>query len=497
MAVSIADIKEFGRIDAESELQLAEFFLRTDAYRRIDEQERIVVVGRKGTGKTAIYKALLDRAEEYINVFGSGLQFQDYPWGTHQDVQDSAAAPVERYTASWKFLIYVELAKAVLSKKEHKPEAGTNAAKAAKVLRDFIQTNWGGIDFEFGDTFRKREYSFKIEPTVLGNKLGSLDVNKVPRDRLGGFLSEANRWLQSLLGYLLTTDRYYFVLFDDLDRGYDPSDEEYGARLIGLLLAARDVYNWADGQGLMVAPTVFIRSDIYDGLSFPDKNKITQNLVETLTWTDEDEGENSLKALIEQRIRVITGAGDPNPWDLVFEEQLMRGTQPKFKHMAARTYLRPRDMIQFANLCLIEARKAGVTRIRNEDIAAARPSYSEYLVGELDDEIHEVASDWRSYLDVLRRVHTVRFGRAAFEDAFEALKLGKRKLSVDDALELLYRFSIIGFTKIGGGGYGGSAVAFRYRSPSVNFDPAAPNFNVHLGLKDALELVEAGEERRR
>jgi hypothetical protein len=151
-------------------------------------------------------------------------------------------------------------------------------------------------------------------------------------------------------------------------------------------------------------------------------------------------------------------------------------------------------MIQFANLCLDEAKASVAERIENKHIAAARPSYSEYLVGELDDEIHEISEDWRRYLDVLRRVHTLRFQRDAFDTAFEALKLQRLDLSVDDALELLYRFSIIGFTKIGGGGYGGSAVAFRYRSPTVSFDPAAPYFSVHLGLKEALELVEAGEE---
>ena len=489
----LESIPRFGRIDAESESQLMEFFLRTDAYRRIDEQERIVVVGRKGTGKTAIYKALIQRASDFLDVFGSGLQFQDYPWGTHQEVQDEEAAPVERYLASWKFLVFVELAKAVLRSEEHTPPPGTTAAKAADVLSQFIKTNWGEIDFKFGDTFRKRHYSFKFEPTVLGSKLGSLEIDKLPRDRLGTFLSEANRWLEYCLGELLTDDRWYFVLFDDLDRGYDPDDDDYSARLIGLLLAARDIFNWGAGRNLTIAPTVFIRSDIYDALSFPDKNKITQNLVETLTWTDEDEGENSLKALIEQRIRVITDTDTDSPWDEVFDSQLMRGTQPKFKHMATRTYLRPRDMIQFANLCLERAKQTGAERITNQDIAAARPAYSEYLVSELDDEIHEVSAEWRRYLDVLRRVHTVRFKRDDFEAAFKAIKLDQLDRGVDDVLELMYRFSIIGFTKIGGGGYGGSAVAFRYRSPAVSFDPAALQFSVHLGLKDALELVEAGE----
>src|SRR5687767_5960786 len=108
-------IPEFGRIDAESEDQLGAFFLRTEAYQRIEDQKRLVVVGRKGTGKTAIYKVLAERPDAFIDVFVAPLRFRDYPWGTHAQVQDNAAAPVERYSSSWKFLILVELAKMVLT----------------------------------------------------------------------------------------------------------------------------------------------------------------------------------------------------------------------------------------------------------------------------------------------------------------------------------------------------------------------------------------------
>jgi hypothetical protein len=231
-------------------------------------------------------------------------------------------------------------------------------------------------------------------------------------------------------------------------------------------------------------------------LSFSDKNKITQNLVEPLIWSDEESGENSLKALIDQRIKVILDSPKAD-WDLVFEDQLMRGSQPKYKHMAARTYLRPRDMIQCANLCLKEAQREKSESITNQDIAQARPAYSRFLVTQLDDEVHPVAPEWRRYMDALRRIHTMRFRREDFAAVYDELRLEGLGLRVEDSLELLYRFSIIGFTKIGGAGYGGSAVAFKYRSPDINFDPAAPVFTVHPGLKEALELIESSEKASR
>jgi hypothetical protein len=488
-------LTEFGRIDAESEQQLGQFFLRTDGYRRIEDQRHIIVTGRKGTGKTAIYKTLLERpVNDYSNVLVAGLQFHNYPWSVHGDVTDEDGSSVERYFNSWKFLILVELSKLVLDEPEHELPEDEKATEAAEVLRRFIQANWGTVSFEFRDIFKQKKYHFAFEPTVFGNSLGSLKVENVPRDHLAGFLVEANRWLLECLSHVLAKDFWYYVLFDGLDLAYDPDDEEYNARLVGLLLAARDVFNWASDRGLSMAPVVFLRSDIYDALQFPDKNKVSQNLVESLTWNDdEDGGDESLKTLINQRIRVMLGE-DSADWDLIFDDQLMRGTQTKFKHMAARTYLRPRDMIMFGNCCLDEARKSAAEKITNQNVSQARPKYSEYLVSELDDEIHPVLDNWKACLDVLRRIHTVRFNRDTFVECYDELKLeGKIKLSVDDALELLYGFSVIGFTKIGGAGYGGSATAFRYKSPTISFDPAASSLAVHLGLKEALELVESGD----
>jgi hypothetical protein len=149
-------------------------------------------------------------------------------------------------------------------------------------------------------------------------------------------------------------------------------------------------------------------------------------------------------------------------------------------------------MIQFGNECLKEAKRAKDEYVTNDDVGRARRAYSEYLIRELDDEIHASHPRWMKLLDVLRRVHTVRFSREDFEGAFEALNTGREGYTVDTALEVLYRYGIVGFAKIGGGG-GGSAIAFSYKHARLNFDPAASAFTVHPGLKEALDLVEASE----
>jgi hypothetical protein len=97
---TLEQIESFGGVAAENDDLLADFFirttayLRTTAYRRIVEQQRFIVVGRKGTGKTAIYRQLQQAGQEPDSC-SVGLEFLNYPWGAHQEVANTLAAPVE------------------------------------------------------------------------------------------------------------------------------------------------------------------------------------------------------------------------------------------------------------------------------------------------------------------------------------------------------------------------------------------------------------------
>jgi len=103
-----------------------------------------------------------------------------------------------------------------------------------------------------------------------------------------------------------------------------------------------------------------------------------------------------------------------------------------------------------------------------------------------------VESDWKDYLEVLRRIGAMRFTGDAFRKAYAATK--KRvefTLSEEEMLAFLYRYSIVGFERAVGGA--GLVEHFRYQDEAVRFNPEARGFLVHRGLKEALELREAGE----
>ena len=165
-----------------------------------------------------------------------------------------------------------------------------------------------------------------------------------------------------------------------------------------------------------------------------------------------------LKALMDTRIRVLLELSDAvasDPWFLVFDEDVMRGTQHKYRHMVDRTYLRPRDMIQFGNCCLDAARRrvaqgdASDSRVTNDDVTAARTAYSNYLRAELADEIHAHHADWERWLELLRRCETLTFSRERFDEVCEDSPEVLGGAASTDVLDAFYSFGVIGFGEVG------------------------------------------------
>ncbi len=62
-------------------------------------------------------------------------------------------------------------------------------------------------------------------------------------------------------------------------------------------------------------------------------------------------------------------------------------------------------------------------------------------------------------------------------------------LPLDEALQFLYRYSIIGFERKAPTG-SGLVHHFRYQDEEVLFEPDARSFMVHRGLKEVLGLTE-------
>ena len=301
---------------------------------------------------------------------------------------------------------------------------------------------------------------------------------------------EVNRQIGEHVVRSLHPDHHYYICFDQLDLGLSVTDQAYSHRLVGLILAAREINRLAREAGKKLSIIVFLRDDIYNVLHFEDKNKVTENNVSTIEWKVGGSG-LTLKSLMERRFgEVLSGSGSID-WDQIFNEtREMPGRQRKYIHICDRTFLRPRDMIKFCNEILKafkEEARAGREQFDNEEVIAARGLYSDYLLRELDDEIAKQVPAYKEYLEVVRSLGRTQFTVSQFDELWKK-RTSLKDVGSSEGLRQLFEFSVVGFLKPGGGG-GGSKYIWRYQDSSARFSYEAETFRVHAGFKEALDLA--------
>ncbi|WP_457578946.1 P-loop ATPase, Sll1717 family [Ensifer adhaerens] len=476
---SLSELNSFGDVAAEDDAVL-DYFLSTNAVESIEGGKAFLVLGRKGTGKTALVRYF---SEGKASGTSRPLSLRGYPWGIHAQRVDRGASEIEAYVSSWRYLIAVELASLLLTL------PGSSRTHKSEVLSKFLEENYGGPNPDLSKILQPKRISVSkltLMPAILGNQLGGVELERKQGDHNFGL--ELNALSQSIMNAVIDAAKDMNVQslslhFDELDQGLDRLNDERRRMLIGLVLAAREVRRESASEGLAINPVVYLRSDLWDEMNFSDKNKISQSLTLHLNWKSDE-----LLSLINARLRAKLGTGAT--WDSVSAPDLMRGSQTKWNHVLARTFNRPRDVIQFLNIALAEAKRRDEinTVIRNEDIVASRDAYSAYLKSELDDEVGPHWPQWIEALGACSNISTLTFEREQFKVQYTKRKTSGNPVDGDTALELMHRFSVVGYETRSG--YGGSAWSFRYSDPSAGWDNSASRFKVHLGLKEYAKLRE-------
>jgi hypothetical protein len=489
-------VENFGGTDADNDDLLLKAFEDHQAYLDILGRKRHLVIGRKGSGKTAIFKKLI--TTRTYDFFAYGHTFSDYPWHYHQ-LQGRVGIPdFDKYTHSWKYLALMSLAKIALNQDASLPTT-TESLDDLVRLESFVVDTYGSRDPDLSQIFQPTK-SLRLKPHFdLDFKIlkAGISPEAVPITELPVIVQEVNAAFSRILLDVLNPEHNYLIAFDQLDLGFDPSSPDYANRLIGLLLASRDLNLQAKAAGRKVFIAVFLRDDIYDSLHFEDKNKMTENYV-SIIERDTPRASKTLKSLMERRFSILLGEDEEEEirWEQVFNEtREMPGHQTKYDHMRDRTYLRPRDMIKFSNSTLsaykqrIASNEADgdTSKIDNLDVHNARVEFSEYFLNELDDEVHKHVPGYEQYLDLLRVLGTWQFDRKEFEELYSK-QYPNNSASAISVIETLYNFSIVGFYRAGGRGFGGSEYIFKYREDRVRFDPTSDRFRIHPGLIEVLGL---------
>ncbi len=168
-------------------------------------------------------------------------------------------------------------------------------------------------------------------------------------------------------------ERPLVLELDRLDDAWDGSDESQSL-LIGLLKASKDINDRFRNRG--VGPSrvlVFLRTDIYGGLRFDDKDK-HRPFEQPITWSSDQ-----LADLVSRRLpSTVTFEG-------IFEHGKMRGSTLPVDYLLRRTFMRPREVLQFVDLCFKEAGPEAV-EVSKKQLRTAELTFSSWKVDDLKQE---------------------------------------------------------------------------------------------------------------
>ena len=480
LANDLQNLDSIGEVNAEEDSVL-QYFVKTEATSKVATNRVYLVLGRKGAGKTALVRHFTKDDNDPLQ---RALNLRSYAWNIHKAVADNRGTEIEAFVASWRYVIATQAASALLEKYNR------DVSDAARTLRDFFSQNYGDTRVDLAKIFAVKRLIFSkatIEPRVAGFGAGSISFEK--QEQQFGFVIDAvtDTIIEHCKTIISRNGTPLVALhFDELDTGIEKLERDRQLMIAGLVLAAQSIRRSLGVREAKIRAFIYLREDIWQAFSFSDRNKITHGAAQLLLWTRE-----TLRELVDIRIRSISG-GNFDFDDLV-DDQNMPGKQSKWDYIVNRTHDRPRDVIAFINQ-ILEARRDKAAKITNADMVAARPRYSSYFKGEVEDEIRAHWPEWEEALQAIGDIGYLTFEREDFIERYnKRVSKGNTVKDGARALEMFFNYSIIAYLRPRP--RGGTDWIWKYKQPDQNFDANAERFKVHTGLQDYANL--RSERRRR
>ncbi len=353
-----------GDIRAEHDQEMLKLaFYETPDYRTlIESTDRPLVVGRRGTGKSALCYQLkkywqkgsnttaIEIIPEEDQVIGLRALFQVFG-NKYNHIKAGARI-------AWKYAVLLEVAIRLL-------ESHRLSRNDFNALVDHHTQKWRRL----GKTIASRVRTLlteKIQPggspeTIIAGLAQSLQLSDLQND----------------LTQIVAKSRTSFILLiDQLDEGFDP--DELGVGLVGgFVHAAVDVNSQVPG----IQAYIFLRDNIFKALAQldPDYSKNIEGRFLRLHWD-----EHQLFDLVCARLRVafhLDADGNRKIWNRCTADDLQESLG--FEKCLRLTLWRPRDVLSLLNEAFYIAQKQGRQTLILKDIESTAREISNTRLDDL------------------------------------------------------------------------------------------------------------------
>jgi len=455
------------RLDAHfiESLSIAHFELLTDGeaffYSRISQtfevprqsrgishwiKNTFFVIGRKGTGKSAIYNWINQVQNDY-DALVSNLSFKDFPFEKLLKLSDDNFSKPNQYQSIWRNIILTEIAVLIVTDQKCEPDENF------RQLRQYV-------DLVFGQnlTDLHKQITTKVEKNTVGlSYVALLSSENSQSFTLGNGLDNIttlNRMLETCIrNYLKCKGTMrYIVQFDQLDDNYNQYIENTGffQSIISLFKAAYDINQTFRSENIPAKTVVYLRSDIFYKINqFDAESARWDQFRYHLNWSivNRTDWQNPrLLKLINKRIsNSLPEISSENIFDLIFNNENVNivsngKKEDVFKYIIARTFHRPRDVIQF---CIkIKEQASTMNKYYYQTIINGEKEYSLWLLSELSNEIAPQIKEIDTLYEFIRLLGTGTYSLTDFKLKYAKFQ-GKIAIDAEDLLNILYNSGVI------------------------------------------------------
>ena len=392
---------------AENEFQTLEhYYLRGDEFTRTLRGEVNVVVGRKGTGKTALFSQVRNDLRRnpnrvVVDLKPEGYQLVKLREAVLDYLTDGAKAHL--LTAFWEYILTLEVAYKLLEKDRVRHVRDHEIRPHYLELRDAYHHSPNVVVGDFSERLWElsstvcEEFVDQFGP-IAGQQLTSDEVTEIIH-------SDQLRKLRDVVsGYVDFKDAVW-VLFDNLDKGWSvpgPSSDDI-LILRCLIDAARKMQREMQRRNHDFHCVVFIRNDVYQ-LLMEESPDFGKEMRVSLDWRDAE----LLREMLRRRL-VLNGFDEDTTFHDIWPSLCISHykAEETSQYMIDRCLMRPRNLLKIFNHCKASAVNFGRSRIDPQDIEKGVLIYSTDLLIEADQELanieptakgiiyHFMGEDWK------------------------------------------------------------------------------------------------------
>jgi hypothetical protein len=467
----------FGRDDAEMDMAdgglLRAGFVATAAYRAARDARKRLILGRKGSGKSAICRMLAADTDPQLAaalVTPDGLSAESI-----RNFEPKGIPPESAKALIWRYVLAVQVGKYVVGHAKaahHRPRP-----RSVVAVKRFLVANGEMNEPKpmFSQIIQKLNTSISLE--AFGVKASASFGGRTEGERMSNQLQVIEGFVKKAISDLACGPDHarILLLIDEVEDVWS-NDPQSDHLVIGLLHAARRIA----GTFPRVDCVTFLRSDIYDQLKFADKDKLHSDELR-VDWNDDRLLE---LALLRARVSLGRVLAPEDLWGKIFPPHI--GNLESSKFIISRTLMRPRDVIHLCNLCSEKAAQHTHSSITETDVREAAGQYSIWKKGDL---CSEYAVNY-PYLDkVLGTFQGSGYVivRSAFDKQCVQLLADLRERFPSDPdvqtphglLDMLYRVGFLGVRRA-------ASVLYLHHGGGDRIEPTDTEFHIHPSFRHAL-----------